>query len=88
LQNPGAAAGLHAALTLPPGVDEDPVISEAADNGVRVQGLGDFTREHRHPPGLVLGYGLPSDRELREAVATIATAVAASAAAATPAAPG
>ncbi|HEX7059166.1 MAG TPA: PLP-dependent aminotransferase family protein [Solirubrobacterales bacterium] len=71
----GVAAGLHAVLELPAGVDEDPVVAAAAAGGVRVHGLGTFTRAHRQPPGLVLGYGLPSERELREAVATIAAAV-------------
>ena len=73
----GIAAGLHILLELPPGVAEAPVVEHAADAGVRVQGLGDFTRAHPRRPALVLGYGLPSIRELREAVAVIADGVAA-----------
>ncbi|HEY2052599.1 MAG TPA: hypothetical protein VGH14_01540 [Solirubrobacterales bacterium] len=49
--------------------------------GVSVQGLRDFTRAHPQPPALVLGYGLPTVRELRETVAVIADACAAARAA-------
>lgn len=73
----GIEAGLHVLLELPPGVEEAAVVERAAAAGVRVQGLADFTRSHPGPPALVLGYGLPSIRELREAVAVIADATAA-----------
>jgi len=73
----GIAAGLHVLLELPAGVDEATVIARAGAGGVRVQGLADFTRTHPQPPALVLGYGLPTARELREAVAVIAAACAA-----------
>ncbi|HEX3737963.1 MAG TPA: PLP-dependent aminotransferase family protein [Solirubrobacterales bacterium] len=68
----GIAAGLHVLLELPPGVAEAPVVERAAAGGVSVQGLADFTRGAPRPPALVLGYGLPSIRELREAVEVIA----------------
>ncbi len=71
----GIAAGLHVLLELPPGADEAAVVERAAAAGVRVQGLGEFTRAHPGPPALVLGYGLPSIRELREAVGVIAAAL-------------
>jgi GntR family transcriptional regulator/MocR family aminotransferase len=74
----GIAAGLHVLLELPAGVAEAPVVERAAAAGVRVQGVADFTRLHPGPPALVLGYGLPTIRELREAVAVIANAAAAS----------
>jgi GntR family transcriptional regulator/MocR family aminotransferase len=77
----GIAAGLHVLLELPTGVEEAPVVERAAVAGVRVQGLADFTRSHRWPPALVLGYGPPTVRELRQAVAVIAESVAAAAAA-------
>ncbi len=70
----GIAAGLHVLLELPDGIQEAEVVARAAAAGVRVQGLADFTRAHPQPPALVLGYGLPTVRELREAVATIAGA--------------
>jgi GntR family transcriptional regulator/MocR family aminotransferase len=73
----GIDAGLHLLLELPPGVAEAEVVERAAAAGVRVQGLADFTRAHPGPPALVLGYGLPSIRELREAVEVIADAAAA-----------
>ncbi|HTT93239.1 MAG TPA: PLP-dependent aminotransferase family protein [Solirubrobacterales bacterium] len=73
----GIEAGLHLLLELPPGVAERAVVEGAAAAGVRVQGLADFTRSHPGPPALVLGYGLPSIRELRQAVAAIADAAAA-----------
>jgi GntR family transcriptional regulator/MocR family aminotransferase len=77
----GIAAGLHALLELPEGIEEPFVVERAAAAGVRVQGLGDFTRAHPQPAALVLGYGLPTVRELREAVAVIADACAAARAA-------
>jgi GntR family transcriptional regulator / MocR family aminotransferase len=70
----GIAAGLHVLLELPEGVEEADIVARAAAAGVRVQGLADFTRANRQPPALVLGYGLPTVRELREAVAIIAGA--------------
>jgi GntR family transcriptional regulator / MocR family aminotransferase len=70
----GIAAGLHVLLELPAGVDEAAVVADCGAAGVRVQGLADFTRAHPRPPALVLGYGLPSVRELRQAVDVIAAA--------------
>jgi GntR family transcriptional regulator/MocR family aminotransferase len=71
----GIAGGLHAVLELPPGTEERSVIDEAARAGVKVQGLGHYTLDHPRRPSLVIGYGPPSDRELRRAVAVIAEAV-------------
>jgi GntR family transcriptional regulator/MocR family aminotransferase len=73
----GIAAGLHVLLELPPEVAEAPVVEYLAAAGIAVQGLADFTRAHPGPPALVIGYGLPRIRDLREAVATIAEAAAA-----------
>jgi GntR family transcriptional regulator / MocR family aminotransferase len=77
----GIAAGLHLLLELPEGCDEPSVVADCAAAGVRVQGLADFTRAHPRPPALVLGYGLPTIRELRQAVDSIAGACAAAEAA-------
>jgi GntR family transcriptional regulator/MocR family aminotransferase len=74
----GIAAGLHAVLELPGGASEAGVVAGAREAGVHVHGLATFTRTHPHPPSLVLGYGLPGERELREAVATIAAYLASS----------
>jgi GntR family transcriptional regulator/MocR family aminotransferase len=77
----GIAAGLHILLELPPDVAEAPVVEHLAAAGVAVQGLADFTRASPRPPALVIGYGLPGVRDLRQAVATIAEATAAAQAA-------
>jgi GntR family transcriptional regulator/MocR family aminotransferase len=71
----GIAAGLHLVLELPPGAGEDTVVAGSAAAGVHVNGLAAFTRARRQPPGLVLGYGLPSEGELRRAVAAIAATI-------------
>lgn len=71
----GVAAGLHVLLELPAGVGEKAVIEGAVEAGVKVEGLTAYTRAHSQPPGLVLGYGLPSERELRQAAAVIAEAI-------------
>jgi GntR family transcriptional regulator/MocR family aminotransferase len=76
----GVAAGLHALLELPAGAEEAAAVAACRERGVHLNGLSDFTRVHAQAPALVLGYGLPSERQLREAVAVIAAAVAASAA--------
>jgi GntR family transcriptional regulator / MocR family aminotransferase len=70
----GIAAGLHVVLELPRGSDEQAVVATAAAAGVHAQGLSAFTREHWQPPALVLGYGLPGERELQQAVAVLAAA--------------
>jgi GntR family transcriptional regulator/MocR family aminotransferase len=72
----GIAAGLHVVLELPPGAEEAAVTERCRHAGVHVHGLATFTRAHAQPPSLVLGYGLPGERQLREAVAAIAMAVA------------
>lgn len=72
----GIAAGLHIVLELPPGAEEATVIAYCERAGVHVYSLAAFTRTHAQPPGLVLGYGLAGEHQLREAVAAIAAAVA------------
>lgn len=71
----GIAAGLHVVLELPAGAVEEDVIDRAGRAGVHTHGLATFTRTHAHPASLVLGYGLPGHRELRQAVETIVAAV-------------
>jgi GntR family transcriptional regulator/MocR family aminotransferase len=72
----GIAAGLHVLLELPAGVSERDMVVAAERDGVRLRGLGLYTREHAQGPALVLGYGLPSEHQLREAVAVVAGALA------------
>jgi GntR family transcriptional regulator/MocR family aminotransferase len=74
----GIAAGLHVVLELPSGAEEADVVTAVKHAGVHVHGLATFTRTHRHPPSLVLGYGLPSERELRKAVDVIVACLASS----------
>ena len=71
----GIAAGLHVVLELPAGCEESAVVEAAKADGVHTQGLAAFTRHHRQPPALVLGYGLPGERDLREAIAAIAVCI-------------
>jgi GntR family transcriptional regulator / MocR family aminotransferase len=73
----GIAGGLHAVLELPSGVDEKTVVERAGRGGVKVQGLADYTLNQPRPPSLVIGYGPPSERQLRRAIAIIAEAVSA-----------
>jgi len=73
----GIAAGLHAAVELPPGADEHAIASAAALRGVRVEPLS----QHRFdpsagPPGLLLGYGSMSEPAIRRGIAELAQAVA------------
>ncbi|MFD5750056.1 PLP-dependent aminotransferase family protein [Streptomyces sp. NPDC127033] len=58
----GVAAGLHAVIELPPGM-ERAVVEGAAWQGLALEGLADF-RHPSTPPGpdaLVVGYGTPPD---------------------------
>ena len=38
----GIAAGLHVLVTLPPGTDDEAVVAQAADRGVRIYPLGEY----------------------------------------------
>ena len=65
----GISAGLHALIGLPGAVDEAAVVQRAADLGLEVTGLA----EHRHVPGqgvpgLVVGYGTPTEPEVPRAL--------------------
>ena len=77
----GIAAGLHVLLELPAGGRGGRRRRTCGAAGVRVQGLARLHPRPPRPPALVLGYGLPTVRELREAVAVIADACAAAQAA-------
>ncbi|WP_375390147.1 aminotransferase class I/II-fold pyridoxal phosphate-dependent enzyme, partial [uncultured Amnibacterium sp.] len=70
----GVAAGLHALVRLPAGVDEEAVVAAAADRGLALEGL----RQYRVPgapapgPGLVVGYATPPAHRFDEAVDVLA----------------
>jgi GntR family transcriptional regulator/MocR family aminotransferase len=71
----GVAAGLHALVLLPDGVDEEALLQRAAAAGVAVQGLGSLRVASRGRPGLVIGYAhLPPPAIARAVAALGATA--------------
>ena len=71
----GVAAGLHALVLLPEGVDEEALLQRAAAAGVAVQGLGALRVETTGRPGVVLGYAhLPPPAITRAVAALGATA--------------
>jgi GntR family transcriptional regulator/MocR family aminotransferase len=62
----GIAAGLHALITIPAGVAEDDVLDRAAREGVAIEGLAEHHHDQHptpeHSPGIIVGYGTPSER--------------------------
>jgi GntR family transcriptional regulator / MocR family aminotransferase len=76
----GVAAGYHALLRLPAGVDESATVAALSAAGVAVQGLSEYTASGRAAePGLLVGYGTPPQHRYTEALdaltRTLATAV-------------
>jgi GntR family transcriptional regulator/MocR family aminotransferase len=62
----GVAAGLHALLELPPGLDEDEVIARAARRDLALEGLRGYrvgrpAAGHPDAPALVIGYARPPE---------------------------
>jgi GntR family transcriptional regulator/MocR family aminotransferase len=62
----GIAAGLQALITLPTGVEEDDVLDRAAREGLAIDGLAEHYHDShaqasQHPPGIIVGYGTPSE---------------------------
>jgi len=64
----GRDAGLHVTLLLPSGVDDAAVAAEAMTAGVDVAALSAYRRTIPGRPGLVIGYGAPSDPDLTQAL--------------------
>jgi GntR family transcriptional regulator/MocR family aminotransferase len=71
----GVAAGLHVAVRLPPGPQEQDVVSAAAARGVAVATVGEHAVAPR-PPGLVLGYTRLPEDGLRAAARALLAAIA------------
>ncbi len=72
----GIAAGLHAVVELPAGVDEDAVIAAAGRREIRVYGMGGYRASGPSPvPSLVLGYAALSEAAIVAGVAALAEAV-------------
>ncbi|MGH3123628.1 MAG: PLP-dependent aminotransferase family protein, partial [Streptosporangiaceae bacterium] len=69
----GVAAGLHALLELPPGLDEDEIIARAAArHDLALDGLGPYSAAAGpHRPALVIGYATPPEHAFTGAVARL-----------------
>ncbi len=69
----GIAAGLHARLELPPGLDEDEIIARAAArHDLALEGLSGYCAESGpHRPALVIGYATPPEHAFTGAVARL-----------------
>jgi GntR family transcriptional regulator / MocR family aminotransferase len=63
--------GLHVVVHLRPGADAAALVRAAADRGVVVADLADYHDGPTASPGVVLGYGAPTDLELRDALAIL-----------------
>ncbi|MBB5868196.1 GntR family transcriptional regulator/MocR family aminotransferase [Allocatelliglobosispora scoriae] len=74
----GAAAGLHAMISLPPGgPDEAAVLARTAGSGLPVTGLAEHWHDPGadHPPGVVVGYAACSDGAYPAALDTLGRAL-------------
>jgi GntR family transcriptional regulator / MocR family aminotransferase len=66
------AAGMHAVLNLPDGMDEAEIVSAAAARGLVLDGMRSFRpAEIAYPPSLVLGYGTPPAHAFTTAVSRL-----------------
>ena len=72
----GIAAGLHATVRLPDGLDEHSISADLASRGIAVEVLGKYLMAAKTPPTLLLGYGRASESALRAAVKILAEAAA------------
>ena len=73
----GVAAGLHALLELPPGLDEDEIITRAAArHDLTLHGLRPYSAASGpHRPALVIGYATPPEHAFTGAVARLIAAL-------------
>ena len=72
----GIAAGLHATVRLPAGIDEGRLCATMAKHGVAVDMMHKYRIASKGPPTLLLGYGRASESALRSGVRILAQAVA------------
>ena len=72
----GIAAGLHATVRLPAGIDEDRLCAAMARHGVAADVMHKYRIASKGPPTLLLGYGRASESALRTGVRILAQAVA------------
>jgi GntR family transcriptional regulator / MocR family aminotransferase len=72
----GIAAGLHAVAELPPGQQEDRVVTSAAARGLAIGGLADWALgDHSRGPALVVGYATPPEHAYTTALARLTAAL-------------
>jgi GntR family transcriptional regulator/MocR family aminotransferase len=71
----GVAAGLHAAIELPPGTDEAAVVAAATARGIRVEGMAAHHFGPGAAPALLLGYGSLTEQAIRRGIRELAAAV-------------
>jgi GntR family transcriptional regulator/MocR family aminotransferase len=72
----GIAAGLHALAHLPDRDESEVVAWAAAQHGLALQGLGDFTEPgYQRGPALVIGYATPPDHAYTSTLARLTTAL-------------
>jgi len=72
----GIAAGLHATVQLPGGIDEDGICAAIARRGVAADMMHKYRIASKGLPTLLLGYGRASESALRTGVRILAQAVA------------
>jgi GntR family transcriptional regulator/MocR family aminotransferase len=70
----GAPGGLFALVWLPPGTDEEALVTAAGARGIRVEGLANH-RVREGQPGLILGYACLSQPALERAAAVLTNLV-------------
>ena len=69
----GLAAGLHAVLHLPDGVDEAHVVAATRERSIGVYGMSGWRADRSTtPPQLVIGFGNVHEAAIRRGIATIA----------------
>lgn len=75
----GMAAGLHALLELPAGVNADEIVARAARHGLALEGLGAYSAvADQRRPALVVGYGTPPEHAFSGAVSRLTAVLTAS----------
>ncbi|GIG61047.1 GntR family transcriptional regulator [Longispora fulva] len=69
----GIAAGLHAVVTLPEGVDDVALCARAVEHGLAPTPLSSLRLAAAGPPGLVIGYAATSPAELTAGIRLLAS---------------
>jgi GntR family transcriptional regulator / MocR family aminotransferase len=72
LQIIGSEAGMHLTALLPRGVDDSAIASQAAEQGISAMPLSSCYLHRARKSGLILGYGATSERQIKQAIRTLA----------------